>query len=165
MFTIKYLPILRRHDEIWRLLDWNCTDWWWNSREIKISNLPKFYYQPIGQQVWHAWQALFFCWWHEKSAWCHFGVIWHDWRIHNFTHSLTVNILLSSSLFSLLHLNFELSFSFCSFRSSMFFSVKIWVSRWIAIIKIILSQILTQLQNAHLWKYSKLNHDLAAKLP
>ena len=25
IFEIKYLPTLRRHEEIWRLLDWNCT--------------------------------------------------------------------------------------------------------------------------------------------
>ena len=23
---VKYLPTLRRHDEIWRLLDWDCTN-------------------------------------------------------------------------------------------------------------------------------------------
>ena len=63
--------------------------------------LPKFFYQLIGQQVRHAGHALFFYWWHEKSVWCHFRVIWHDWRNHKFTHSLTVNKLLSSSLFSL----------------------------------------------------------------
>ena len=26
IFGVKYLPTLRRHDEIWRLLDWNCTN-------------------------------------------------------------------------------------------------------------------------------------------
>ena len=26
IFGFKYLPTLRRHDEIWRLLDWNCTN-------------------------------------------------------------------------------------------------------------------------------------------
>ena len=26
IFGVKYLPTLRRHDEMWRLLDWNCTN-------------------------------------------------------------------------------------------------------------------------------------------
>ena len=26
VFGVKYLPTLRRHDEIWRLNDWNCTN-------------------------------------------------------------------------------------------------------------------------------------------
>jgi len=26
IFGVKYLPTLRGHDEIWRLLDWNCTN-------------------------------------------------------------------------------------------------------------------------------------------
>ena len=26
IFGVNYLPTLRRHDKIWRLLDWNCTN-------------------------------------------------------------------------------------------------------------------------------------------
>ena len=26
IFGVKYLPTLQRHDEIWRLLGWNCTN-------------------------------------------------------------------------------------------------------------------------------------------
>ena len=26
IFGVKYSPTLRQHDEIWRLLDWNCTN-------------------------------------------------------------------------------------------------------------------------------------------
>ena len=26
IFGVKYLPTLRRHDEFWRLFDWNCTN-------------------------------------------------------------------------------------------------------------------------------------------
>ena len=109
IFWVKYLPTLRRHDEIWRLLDWNCRNWWRNYRKIKFSNLPKFYYQPIGQKVWHAGCALFFYWWHEKTALCHFRVIWLDWRNRLFIHSPTVNNLLSSFIFSLTLKNFEIS--------------------------------------------------------
>ena len=49
IIVVKYLLTLQRHDENWSLLDWNCTNWWRNKSKINISNLPKFYCQPIGQ--------------------------------------------------------------------------------------------------------------------
>ena len=144
IFEMKYLPTLRRHEEIRRLLDWNCTNWWWNWRDIIFLKLPKFYYRPIGQQVRHAGFALFFYWWLEKPAWCQFRVIWQNWRNHNFTHSLTVNNLLSSFLFS----PTPKKLNFLLFLFSIF--------------EIILSHILTWPQNAHHGINSKSNYDLAA---
>ena len=51
IFGVKYLPTLRRYDEIWRLLDWNCTNWWRNWRKTKFSKFAQILlsaYWPVG---------------------------------------------------------------------------------------------------------------------
>ena len=97
----------------------------------------------------------------KNQAWCPSNVIWHDWGNHKITHSLTVNNLLSSSLF-FLHLSYsELSTSrfpslicrnysksnsnFPAKRASpKLFEVKLWLSRKVILIKDNLSQTMTK---------------------
>ena len=55
----------------------------------------------------------------KKTTFCYFGVIWHDWGNHLFTHSLTVNNSLSSLLFY--SRNLELTCSLCSSQPSKLF--------------------------------------------
>ena len=115
--------------KFWRLLGWNCTNWWWKQEKIKFSTLPNFCYQRIGWQVWHVEHALIFYWWHEKTAWCQFRVIWHDWRNH-FIHSLAYRqqLALFSPLLSY-SWNFEVSSSFTFLDLPNYSKSKFWLSR------------------------------------
>ena len=142
---IKYLPNLRRHTKFWRLLDWNDTNWWWNWRKQKFSNLPNSNINLLISRFEISDMRCFPI--GGMKIPCHFTVICYDWRNHNFIQSPTVNNLHSSLLFSLL-------------------LIKIWTFLFpllLSISEIIPSQNLTQLQNRFHRKCSKSSSDLAAK--
>ena len=122
-----WINIYRHYDdrgEITRLLGWNCTNSWWKLGKINFSNSN---ISPLASRYDMSHMRCFSYWLHQKTARCHFRVIWHDWRNHLFTHSLTVSNLLFSSLLSL-RLKKPWTFLF-----SLFFSI----------FKTILSRIMT----------------------
>ena len=102
MFTSKYLPPSWRQGRDMRLLGWNCTNWWRNSRKSEFSNFAQNLlsaYWLVGMTCRSCPVFLLVAW--KKTAWCHlesFGTT--EEIIYSFTHlpSTTCSLLFSSFL-------------------------------------------------------------------